>query len=327
MIVVLGSNSFCGSAFVDHALASGSRIAGFTRSAVFSPELLCYSRNPKIDNLEIFQMDINKDLSSIVEKIKSLRPRYIVNFIAQGMVEQSWLKPTHWYQTNVVSQVALIEEIKRLDGLERYVHFSTPEVYGSTSDWLVESFDFSPSTPYAISRAATDQHIKNLVTLGDLPAVITRAANVYGPHQQIYRIIPRAILAARLGRRLKLHGGGVSRRSFLFAHDMSDAVERVMNSGEIGSAYHISTRELVSIRHVVQLVASQTGVDISEFVDIADERRGKDDAYMLDSTKIRMELGWDDRVALSNGIEKVIAWVDRNLGHLSELEQDYVHRP
>ena len=327
MIVVLGSNSFCGSAFVDHALASGSHIAGFTRSAVFSPELLCYSRNPKIDNLEIFQMDINKDLSSIVDKIKSLRPRYIINFIAQGMVEQSWLNPTHWYQTNVVSQVALIEEIKRLDGLEKYVHFSTPEVYGSTSDWLVESFDFSPSTPYAISRAATDQHIKNLVTLGDLPAVITRAANVYGPHQQIYRIIPRAILAARLGRRLKLHGGGVSRRSFLFAHDMSDAVERVMKSGEIGSAYHISTRELVSIRHVVQLVASQTGVDISEFVDIADERRGKDDAYMLDSTKIRMELGWDDRVALSNGIEKVIAWVDRNLGHLSELEQDYVHRP
>lgn len=326
MIVVLGSNSFCGSAFVEHVLKTGRRVVGFSRSSGVSPHLLCYSNNPNLHLLETFQMDINNDLSSVVEKMKSLRPRFIVNFIAQGMVEQSWQNPTDWYQTNVVSQVALIEQIKRLKTLEKYVHFSTPEVYGSTSEWVRESFDFRPSTPYAISRAATDYHIKNLVDVGDLCAVITRAANVYGPHQQIYRIIPRAILAVRLRRRLKLHGNGTSRRSFLFADDMAEAVERVMTQGLSGCSYHISTRELVSIRHLVELISAQTNVDVSEFVDVVDERKGKDEAYMLDSEKIRAELGWEDRVNLGDGVDKVIAWVDENLGSLGELEQEYVHK-
>ena len=326
MIVVLGSNSFCGSAFVDHLLTNGERVVGFSRSSGVSPHLLCFSKNRNLHLLETFQMDVNRDTSSIIEKIESLRPRFIVNFVAQGMVEQSWENPTHWYQTNVVSQVALLEQFKKLGSLEKYVHFSTPEVYGSTSDWVKESFEFQPSTPYAVSRAATDYHIKNLAAVGDLCAVITRAANVYGPHQQIYRIVPRAILAARLGRRLKLHGDGVSRRSFLFAADMADAVERIMTHGEIGSSFHISTRELVSIRHLVELIASQTNVQVSEFVDNVGERKGKDDAYMLDSTKIRTELGWEDRIDLGVGIDKVISWVDENLTPLSELEQDYVHR-
>lgn len=271
-------------------------------------------------------MDINRDSLSIIDKIESLRPRFIVNFVAQGMVEQSWENPTHWYQTNVVSQVALIEQFKKLEFLEKYVHFSTPEVYGSTSEWKRESFEFQPSTPYAVSRAATDYHIKNLAGAGDLRAVITRAANVYGPHQQLYRVVPRAILAARLGRRLKLHGDGVSRRSFLFATDMADAVDRIMTQGEIGSSFHISTRELVSIRHLVELIASKTNVQVSDFVDNAGERKGKDEAYMLDSTKVRTQLGWEDHIDLSHGVDKVISWVDENLKPLSELEQDYVHR-
>ena len=78
--------------------------------------------------------------------------------------------------------------------------------------------------------------------------------------------------------------------------------------------------------YLVELIASQTNVQVSEFVDNVGERKGKDDAYMLDSTKIRTELGWEDRIDLGVGIDKVISWVDENLTPLSELEQDYVHR-
>ena len=111
-----------------------------------------------------------------------MQPELVVNFAAQGMVAESWLNPTHWYRTNVVAQVALHDALRQKPFLQKYVHVTTPEVYGSTDGgWINEHNHFSPSTPYAVSRAACDLHLHSFHEAYDFPVVFTRAANVYGP--------------------------------------------------------------------------------------------------------------------------------------------------
>jgi dTDP-glucose 4,6-dehydratase len=159
------------------------------------------------------------------------------------------------------------------------------------------------------------------------PVVFTRAANVYGPGQQLYRIIPRTILFVLLGRRLQLHGGGHSRRSFIHMQDVSNATWRIAHEGKPGETYHISTNEIVTIRELVERICAKLGADFSRSVEVVGERLGKDAAYMLDSTKLRETLGWRDEVSLDQGLDECIAWVRSNLDALKAQPFDYVHKP
>ena len=157
--------------------------------------------------------------------------------------------------------------------------------------------------------------------------VFTRAANVFGPGQQLYRIIPRTILFLRLGKTLQLHGGGYAERSFIHIRDVSDATLRIGLNGNDGESYHISTTRLIAIRDLVKMICRQMGKRFEECTEAVGERLGKDAAYMLDSTKLRDSLDWRDRISLEEGIEQTIAWVDRFGGELSTQEFNYVHKP
>jgi dTDP-glucose 4,6-dehydratase len=246
---------------------------------------------------------------------------------AQSMVGQSWDHPDDWMMTNVVSTVRLHVLLRDLDFLERYVHVTTPEVYGSTDGWVRENTPFNPSTPYAVSRAAGDMSLKTFVDTYKLPAVSTRAANVYGPGQQLYRIIPRTVLAAMTGQKLRLDGGGVSVRVFIHMRDVSDATLKIALDGKLGETYHISGYELVSIRKLVEIILSKLGKNFDDCVELGPERPGKDAAYMLESSKLREELGWKDEISLEAGIDTVIAWAKRFEKDLSTLPSSYVHKP
>ena len=201
------------------------------------------------ENFHFQTIDLNRQLNALLELIDRVQPELVVNFAAQGMVAESWLNPTHWYQTNVVAQVALHDALRQRPFLQKYVHVTTPEVYGSTDgSWIKEHEQFSPSTPYAVSRAACDLHLQSFYKTYGFPVVFTRAANVYGPGQQLYRIIPRTLLSARTSERMQLHGGGNSVRAFIHIKDVARATLQLANEGEPGSTWHISTQKSCSIR-------------------------------------------------------------------------------
>jgi dTDP-glucose 4,6-dehydratase len=242
------------------------------------------------------------------------------------MVAQSWDSPEHWYQTNVLGLVSLAKSLETLSSLQKYVHVTTPEVYGSTGGWIKESRDFRPSTPYAISRAAGDMHLFAMHEMRGLPVCFTRAANVYGPGQQLYRIVPRTLLSARLGTQLQLDGGGKSTRSFIHIRDVADATYLIARQGVLGKTYHISTNEIVSIREIVERACILTGVSFDELVVHGPERPGKDDTYMLDSSRLRNELGWGPSVTLDQGLRDTLAWIDDNLEALKGAPNSYVHK-
>ncbi len=157
--------------------------------------------------------------------------------------------------------------------------------------------------------------------------MFTRAANVYGPGQQLYRIIPRTILYFMLGKKLQLHGGGHSVRSFIHIRDVADGTLRVAQMGSPGEIYHLSTIRSISIRSLVQMIAEQMELSFGNNVEDVGERLGKDAAYLLDSAKVREALRWKDQISLEQGIEETIAWVKDNMEELKKQPFDYIHKP
>jgi len=328
-VVVIGSNSFSGSSFIAHCFSEGLQVLGMSRSKELIDAFLPYKWNKVNKPKGLFrfeQLDINRDSEAIAKVIQEFRPDYIINFAAQSMVAQSWEHPEHWYQTNVIGNVKLHDKLRHFNFLKKYVHVSTPEVYGNCSGKITESNPFNPSTPYAASRAACDMHLVTFLKQYRFPVVFTRAANVYGPGQQLYRIIPRTILYIKLKRKIPLHGGGHSVRSFIHIKDVADATLKIARKAALGNSFHISTDMHISIRQLVETICRMMNVGFEDVVEIVDERLGKDAAYLLDSSKLRQELGWKDRIGLEEGIQETIAWVSDNLEVLKSQPFDYIHK-
>ena len=332
-ILVIGSNSFSGAHFVKKALSSEYEVMGVSRSEeplnVFLPYKWLNVKEKVFShqNFIFKKYDLNIDLLKIIEEVDSFRPAYVVNFAAQGMVAESWLNPTHWYKTNVVSQVAFHDELRKRSFLKKYVHITTPEVYGSTDDgWINENYRFCPSTPYAVSRAACDMHLKSFYEAYDFPVIFTRAANVYGEGQQLYRVIPRAILSCLSGKKMFLHGGGHSIRSFIHINDVVDATLKLMVEANPGTTWHISTKESISIRNLIKKICDLCDVQFDSVVKVNEERLGKDQNYLLDSSLLRESFGWRDQIDLTTGIQETISWVDENYDLLYKLPWNYLHK-
>jgi dTDP-glucose 4,6-dehydratase len=328
-IAVIGSNSFSGASFVRHCLAQGLEVLGASRSDEQAPCFLPYRWLPAEQQrgFQFVRADLNQDLDRLMTALEKFQPVSVVNFAAQGMVAQSWLQPAHWYQTNVVANVLFHDRLRKAAWLKKYVHVGTPEVYGNTAGVIDERAPFNPSTPYAASRAACDLHLRTFLNQYNFPVTWTRAANVYGPGQQLYRIIPRTILSIKLGEKLQLHGGGHSVRSFIHIDDVATATLAIARQAPAGECYHLSTARFISIRELVEMICRLMQADFSKVVHITDDRPGKDAAYTLDSAKARQSLGWSDTVALEEGVRATIAWVETHLDEIRRQPLDYIHKP
>lgn len=327
--LVIGSNSFSGANFIDHALRGNPQAAviGISRSPEYKDCFLPY-KSIAGQRLEFYQLDLNRDLEKILALVKEFRPDYIVNFAAQGMVGQSWSNPGEWFQTNCIALMELVKRLSEGCGIKRFVQVSSPEIYGACNGVSEEEASFRPSTPYAASKACGDLSIYPYFFTKGFPLVYTRASNVYGPYQQLYRIIPRTIISIRKGIKIPLHGGGKAVKSYIHIKDVCDATLKIARSGNNGEAYHISPDGSgISIRDLVKKTCALMGADINKSVDIIDERPGQDAVYVINSDKVRRELGWQPRIGLDEGLRETIGWVERYWNDLKGLSLEYAHKP
>jgi len=324
-IVVLGSNSFSGSDFIDLMLDDPqNKIVGISRSPEKSALFLKFKKHPNVGNLITYPFDMNRYMESIITVIEDIKPEYIVNFAAQSEVAPSWSFPEQWIRTNIESLTTLITNIASKPWLKKYLHISSPEVYGTCNG--NETLPYNPSTPYAVSKAAADMMLKAYHRKYNFPIVTVRSANVYGPHQQLHKIIPRAIIYMKLGKTLELHGGGAAVRSYVHIRDVSRAEKLVLEKGKIGEIYHIATRKTISIFQIVNLIAHMLGKDIKEVIKITGDREEQDYIYSLDCAKIRYELFWESEMSISDGILEVIKWIDDNWEEIQKQPLTYQHK-
>jgi len=326
-LFVLGSNGFGGSSFIKSLLKQGFDVRGYSRSLQPDECFLPYAWHPLPGKFSFSQIDLNHQLDELIHDLRTYRPKIVVNFASQCMVGESWHHPEHWMQTNVVALTSLVRILSGCDFIERYIHFTTPEVYGPTNHWVRESFDFRPSTPYAASRAAGDWVVRMWHDQYGFPAIFTRAANIYGEGQQLYRIIPKTLLFAMTERKIPLHGGGTSERSFIHMDDVSDALLRIIANGTLGASYHISPDDSISIRALVEKIGAMLNISPNDLYEITGDRIGKDKAYLLDANFIRSSLNWTPRIDLTEGLTRCRDWIRHNLDDFTTRNVSYLHKP
>lgn len=333
--LVIGSNSFSGSHLVSHCLNQGWQVYGVSRSEEIHPVFRPYqwpttNKTPDCPSrgcFEFHQIDLNHQLSDLVDLIATYRPDYVFNYTAQGMVAQSWEAPVDWFRTNTLSMVALHHQLRCFDFIKAFVQASTPEVYGSTATTVHEDFPFNPSTPYAISKAACDMNLLALARTFGFPAILTRSANVCGPGQQLFRILPRTIFAALTGEKLTLDGGGLSERAFIHIDDVCEGTLQAALKGKPGDIFHLSTGVVTTIRQVVEKICQALAVPFEEVVQLGPPRVGLDAAYLLSSAKAQEQLGWRCHRDLNHMIDDTVTWVKNNLEDLKLQPLRYEHKP
>ncbi len=325
---MLGANSFSGQDFVDLLLDEpGHEVVGVSRSAERGAPFLRYLLRSDLSCYQYRQIDLNTQMDQLLSILDSFRPAWIVNFAAQSEVAPSWQHPEHWFETNCVSLARLANHLRQRDYLERYLHISSPEVYGSCQGTVREDAPLNPSTPYAASKAAADLLLATYARQFGFPLVTVRATNVYGARQQLFKIIPRTAIYIKLGRPIQLHGGGHAVKSYIHIRDVSRGELAILRHGALGSLYHLAPDRGIAIRDVVERVARCCGRTLEEVATAVDERPGQDAVYEIDSSRARSELGWRPEIDLEEGIDDVIQWVAQYWDQIRQQPLEYVHRP
>ncbi|GJL53180.1 MAG: dTDP-glucose 4,6-dehydratase [Nitrospirales bacterium] len=327
-VVVLGSNSFSGQDFIDLLLDHGEySVIGISRSPEKSPMFLRFYGRHELSRYQFHQLDLNSQMDEVLRLLDTEQPNYIVNFAAQSEVALSWNHPEHWYETNNVSLAKLVNHLRKQKYLEKYLHISSPEVYGSCVGTVKEDAPLNPSTPYAASKAAADTLLHLYHKEFGFPLLMVRATNVYGARQQLHKIIPRSVIYFRSGKQVSLHGGGKAVKSYIHIRDVSQGELAVLERGKIGQIYHLSPDEGITVRDVVRTISERLSINFEKAVYQVEERVGQDSAYVIDSGKAKTELSWTPSIAFHEGIVDVIDWSKRHWEMIVQYPMEYQHQP
>jgi len=238
----------------------------------------------------------------------------VVNFAAESHNSLAILDPARFFRTNVLGTQALCDAARKV-GVERFHHISTCEVYGDLALDSDESFNeespYRPRTPYNASKAGSDHVVRSYGETFGLEATITNCCNNYGPYQFPEKVIPLFSALALSDSPLTLYASTENRREWLHVRDHCRAVELVLLDGAAGETYHVGSGEEASIMEIADGVLAATGRDAS-LKTIVPDRPGHDRRYLLDSSKIRRELGWAPTVTFEQGLAETVAWYAAN---------------
>jgi len=234
----------------------------------------------------------------------------VVNFAAESHNSLAVVEPTRFFRTNVLGTQALLEAARRL-GVRRFHHVSTCEVYGDlpldSDEVFTEDSPYRSRTPYNASKAAADHAVRAYHETYELPVTITNCSNNYGPFQFPEKVIPLFATNALDDRDLPLYASTQNRREWLHVLDHCRAIELVLERGREGETYNVGSGVERSIEEIADLVLELTGKPQSLKTIVAD-RPGHDRRYLLDSTKLRRELGWQPEIGFEAGLRGTVEW-------------------
>jgi len=279
------------------------------------------------DGYRYYTAHLVDELDLAIDILDSECPDVIVNFAAQGEGAASFgANAPDFFRTNCWGLSKLCTWLTSLPSLHRFIHIGSSEVYGSVTKPAKETDCLRPTSPYSISKAAFDQYLESLWRIHKFPMNIIRPSNCYTPGQQLHRIIPKTIIHGIAGRKLILHGGGVARKSYLHAQDLSQAILDVIDKGHLGKTYNVGPASSTAILDVVRMVCEQGDFDFDSFVEVGPDRTGQDSEYLLDCVEIAKDCYWTPTINLRRGITQMISWA-LQFPELLDMPTEYAHRP
>ena len=232
----------------------------------------------------------------------------VVHLAAESHVDRSIQSGLPFVQANVVGTQVLLDE-SRARGVERFVHVSTDEVYGSlgAEGLFTEETPLAPNSPYSASKAASDMLVRAAHATHGFDACITRCSNNYGPYQFPEKLIPLMIANAREDKPLPVYGDGMQIRDWLFVEDHCEAILAVLERGRAGEVYNIGGHNEFPNIEIVRAILAALGKPES-LIEYVRDRPGHDRRYAIDAAKIERELGWRPRRTFAAALPETIAW-------------------
>ncbi|MFL5958788.1 MAG: dTDP-glucose 4,6-dehydratase [Gaiellaceae bacterium] len=318
-LLVAGAAGFIGSNFVRYWLMR------HPEDHVVALDLLTYAGDRRnLDGLDVrlVEGDIG-DRELVEELLAEERIEVVVNFAAESHNSLAALDPGRFFRTNVLGTQTLLEAARRHE-IARFHHISTCEVYGDlpleSDDAFGEKSPYRPRTPYNASKAAADHAVRAYFETFDLPVTITNCSNNYGPRQFPEKVIPLFLTNALDDRELPLYASTQNRREWLHVDDHCRAIELVLERGHVGETYNVGSGDERSIEEIADLVLELTGKPQS-LKTIVPDRPGHDRRYLLDSSKLRGELGWEPEIAFESGLRATADWYAGNRSWWEPLKE------
>ena len=262
-----------------------------------------------LDGVTFVHADIG-DTDTVAGVLERHAVDVIVNFAAESHNSLALLDPARFFRTNVLGTQGLCDAARRV-GVRRLHHVSTCEVYGDLDLDCTEAFTedspYRPRTPYNASKAGGDHVVRAYHETWGLPVTITNCANNYGPYQFPEKVIPYFTTLALRDEPLPMYASTQNRREWIHAFDHCRAIDTILDRGRVGETYHVGTGVERSIEEIADTVLGRLGKP-STLKTIVPDRPGHDRRYVLDSTKIRTELGWEPEIEWAAGIAETIDW-------------------
>jgi dTDP-glucose 4,6-dehydratase len=315
-IFITGGAGFIGSNFVRYWLQN------YPDDCVINYDLLTYAGN--LASLADVEQDFGErylfvrgDIGNYelaLHLFQQYKPDWVVNFAAESHNSRAIVNPEIFYQTNVLGTQRLLQAARDAK-LARFHHISTCEVYGDlaldSDERFYENSPYRPRTPYNASKAAADMAVRAYHETFGLPVTISNCANNYGPYQFPEKLIPYFTIRLLQGQKMPLYKSSHNRREWIHVIDHCRAIESVLLHGQIGETYNIGTGLELDIEAVAELLLQIFELDDS-YKTYVEDRPGHDRRYLLDSSKIESQLGWQPQIDFQQGFAETVAWYRQN---------------
>jgi dTDP-glucose 4,6-dehydratase len=315
-LFVTGGAGFIGSNYVHWVLGSSD-------DSVTVFDALTYAGN--LDNLRDLDEDprfsfVKGDITDRDAVLEAMQGHdVVVHFAAESHVDRSIVSPDEFVHTNCDGTNVMCDVARRI-GVERFVHVSTDEVYGSIEvGSFTESDPLEPRSPYSASKAASDLIALSYHSTYGLPVVVTRSSNNFGPYQYPEKVIPLFVTNLLEDRKVPLYGDGMNVRDWCYVEDNCAGVDLVRREGTVGEIYNIGAGNEVPNRALTDAILEILGCDES-MIDHVEDRLGHDRRYSIDITKIAA-LGWAPRREFREALEATVAWYRDNRWWWEPLKQ------
>jgi len=240
----------------------------------------------------------------------------VVHFAAESHVTRSIYDNTQFFRTDVLGTQAIATAVcKYKNRIERFVHISSSEVYGTAeTEEMDEGHPLNPMSPYAAAKAGADRLVYSYWATYGIPAVIIRPFNNYGARQHLEKVVPRFVTSILLDEQLRVHGDGRSARDFVYVEDNCEAIDLVLHAPPakvVGEVFNVGSGKHRSILSIAEDIIDMMCPGNKCFINIGD-RPGQVMRHTADCSKIRRILGWEPRTEWRKGLKKTIDWYKDN---------------
>lgn len=310
-ILVTGAAGFIGSNFVFYELEK------HPEDQIVGLDALTYAGNLETlkdamdnENFKFVKADIT-DREAIDKLFAEEKFDVVVNFAAESHVDRSIEDPGIFLKTNILGTQVLMDAAVKYD-VKRFHQVGTDEVYGDLpldrpDLFFVETMPLTASSPYSASKASADLLVMAYHRTFGLPVSISRCSNNYGPYQFPEKLIPLMIANAQADKALPVYGEGLNVRDWLYVEDHCKAIDLIIRNGRVGEVYNIGGHNEKANIEVVKIILEKLDKPESLITYVTD-RKGHDQRYAIDPTKIHNELGWLPDTCFDEGIAKTIQW-------------------